>query len=125
MKRRPSPPTPTDAPILAPAAAPGTARLFDAPGPDEDDTAGDAAALARLATLASGRAMQGQLWIEARALAGLAESYARLADRAARRGEDAWGQEPDEAAFEAVRRKVLGLDRAEGEADARPALTAF
>lgn len=99
------------------------ARLFDEPGPDEDEGAGDAAALARLATRASGRAMKERLWVEARALAGLAESYARLADRAGRRGDDGWGQEPDEAAFEAVRRKVLGMD-GEADADADTAPTA-
>lgn len=97
------------------------ARLFDEPEPDEDE-AGDALALARLATLASGRAMKGRLWAEARALAGLAESYARLADRAGRR--DGYGEEPDEAAFEAVRRKVLGMygeeEGAEGEPEPAP-----
>ena len=117
MKRRPSPPARPAPQAAEPAVAPEAARLFDEPGPDEADTAGDAAALARLATLASGRAMQGRLWAEARALAGLAESYARLADRAARRGEAGAGQEPDEAAFEAVRRKVLGLDAGADEED--------
>ncbi|MDP1912007.1 MAG: hypothetical protein Q8K49_01635 [Brevundimonas sp.] len=83
-------------------------NLF-APAPTDDPEAADPAALARAATLASGRAMKGRLWNEARALAALAESYARLAERAGRRGDDEWGgAEPDEAAFEAVRRKVLG-----------------
>ena len=54
-----------------------------APGKANDPDAGDPAALATLATLASGRAMTGRLWSEARALAGLAESYARLGERAA------------------------------------------
>jgi hypothetical protein len=59
-----------------------TARLFlpaDAAAPQE----GDAGALARMALLASGRAMRGRLWTEARALAGLAESYVRLGERSA------------------------------------------
>ncbi|HWQ85781.1 hypothetical protein [Brevundimonas sp.] len=86
------------------------ARLFDGIAELDEDAAGDPTALAKVATRASGRAMTGRLWAEARALVGLAEGYARLADRAARSVGDAWGQEPDEAAFEAVRRKVLGMD---------------
>ena len=57
------------------------ARLFDGMEALDDDAAGDPAALMRLATRASGRAMTGRLWSEARALAGLAESYGRLAER--------------------------------------------
>lgn len=59
------------------------ARLFDgiSPPQDEDDEA-DHFLLARAATRASGRAMRGRLWTEAKALAGLAEAYARLNDRA-------------------------------------------
>lgn len=49
---------------------------------DDGDEAGDPGALARMATRASGRAMRGRLWLEAKALAGLAESYARLAEKA-------------------------------------------
>ncbi|MFC5346106.1 hypothetical protein ACETK8_04520 [Brevundimonas staleyi] len=60
------------------------------PAPAEDHDASDPAALARAATLASGRAMKGRLWAEAKALAGLAESYARLADRQAAVGMDAY-----------------------------------
>ena len=60
------------------------------PAPVEDHDASDPAALARAATLASGRAMKGRLWAEAKALAGLAESYARLADRQAAVGLDAY-----------------------------------
>ena len=52
------------------------ARLFAGLTLDADE--GDPAALARMAILASGRAMRGRLWAEAKALAGLAESYARL-----------------------------------------------
>ena len=58
-------------------------NLF-APPPIDDPEAADPAALARAATLASGRAMKGRLWAEAKALAGLAESYARLGERAKR-----------------------------------------
>lgn len=60
------------------------------PAPVEDHDAADPAALARAATLASGRAMKGRLWAEAKALAGLAESYARLADRQAAVGLNAY-----------------------------------
>ena len=52
------------------------------PAPVDDPDSSDPAALARAAILASGRAMKGRLWSEAKALAGLAESYGRLADRA-------------------------------------------
>ena len=59
------------------------ARLFSGlPMPADDGTvedgAEDPAALARMATLASGRAMRGRLWAEARALGALAETYQRL-----------------------------------------------
>lgn len=57
------------------------ARLFDGVGALGEDEADDPAVLARVATLASGRAMRGRLWAEARALAGLAESYARMHER--------------------------------------------
>lgn len=56
------------------------ARLFA--GVDLPDDEGDAAALGLAATLASGRAMKGRLWNEAKALTGLAESYARPETRA-------------------------------------------
>lgn len=69
------------------------ARLFAGlPMPADDGTledgAEDPAALARMATLASGRAMRGRLWAEARALGALAETYQRLA---AREGEASGG----------------------------------
>lgn len=69
------------------------ARLFQGlPLPADDGTledgAEDPAALARMATVASGRAMRGRLWAEARALAALAETYQRLA---AREGEGGLG----------------------------------
>ncbi|WP_332656970.1 hypothetical protein [Brevundimonas sp.] len=57
------------------------ARLFDGVGMLEVEAVADPAVLARLATLASGRAMTARLWAEARALSQLAESYARLAAR--------------------------------------------
>lgn len=64
------------------------ARLFSGlPMPAEDGTledgAEDPATLARMAMLASGRAMRGRLWAEARALGALAETYQRLAAREA------------------------------------------
>ena len=57
------------------------ARLFEGVGALDEAASADPAVLARLATLASGRAMTGRLWAEARALSQLAESYARLAAR--------------------------------------------
>ncbi|MFW2342121.1 hypothetical protein [Brevundimonas sp.] len=63
------------------------ARLFAGlPIPSDEgepDRAEDPATLARMATLASGRAMRGRLWAEARALGALAETYQRLAAREA------------------------------------------
>ena len=59
------------------------ARLFDGIEGIEVALSGDLEALAKLAAVTSGRAMTGRLWSEARALAGLAESYARLGERAA------------------------------------------
>ena len=55
--------------------------LFSPEVADQPEAA-DPAHLQRVATLASGRAMTGRLWAEAKALAGLAESYARLGDKA-------------------------------------------
>ncbi len=61
------------------------ARLFQGlPMPSDEgepDGGEDPAALARIAMLASGRAMRGRLWAEARALGALAETYQRLAAR--------------------------------------------
>lgn len=70
---------------LHPVGTRALKNLF-APAPVGDPEADDPAALARAATLASGRAMKGRLWNEAKALAGLAESYARLGERS-KRGE--------------------------------------
>lgn len=47
-----------------------------------DETPNDPAVLARTATVASGRAMRARAWTEARTLAGLAEAYHKLAERA-------------------------------------------
>lgn len=58
-------------------AEPALTTLF-ATTPDDPPEDGDPAVLASLATLASGRAMKARMWAEARALAGLAEAYARL-----------------------------------------------
>jgi len=65
---------------LQPIGSRALKALFS-PTPVADPDAADAAALSKAALLASGRAMKGRLWNEARALASLAESYARLADR--------------------------------------------
>lgn len=54
------------------------ARLFD-DMESEPPEAGEPAALARVAAMASGRAMRGRLWAEAKALTALAESYQRMA----------------------------------------------
>ncbi|MDI1328421.1 MAG: hypothetical protein PSV23_16650 [Brevundimonas sp.] len=56
-------------------------NLFAPEGAD-DPLAGDPVALARVAAMASGRAMRGRMWAEARALTGLAESYQRMAGQA-------------------------------------------
>ncbi len=79
MKPRPRPD-----PHPIPSPSPERIDLF-APAPADDPDACDPAALARAAALASGRAMKGRLWAEAKALAGLAESYARLGERSKRR----------------------------------------
>ena len=86
------------------------ARLFD--GIDlEDEDDGDALVLARVALLASGRAMRERLWIEAKALAGLAESYARLGDRMVG-GFARYGPSPqDEAALAYVLKRLEAEDR--------------
>lgn len=68
---------------LHPVGSRALKNLF-APPPADDPAAADPVALARAAILASGRAMKGRLWAEARALAGLAESYARLGERSKR-----------------------------------------
>jgi hypothetical protein len=80
------------------------ARLFAGlPMPSDEgeaDGGEDPAALARMATLASGRAMRGRLWAEARALGALAETYQRLAAReaeAAAGGGGVRGSGPDGA----------------------------
>lgn len=57
------------------------ARLFEGLEAADEEAAGDPAVLGQLATRASGRAMTGRLWSEARALSQLAEAYGRLASR--------------------------------------------
>jgi hypothetical protein len=86
------------------------ARLFVGVGALDDAAAGDPAVLMRLAVLASGRAMTGRLWTEARALAGLAESYARLA------GRERAAEPPDEGT-EPGRQAALAFLRAEALRD--------
>lgn len=60
------------------------ARLFD--GIALEAAEGDPGVLGKAAALASGRAMTGRLWAKAKALVGLAESYARLAKTAGEGG---------------------------------------
>lgn len=105
------------------------ARLFEGvdEGVDEGEgeADGDPAALLKVAVLASGRAMRGRLWAEAKALAGLAESYARLARAEGGAGAGRWeGPDPDDddaAELEAVRRKVEDMRRGSVEAALRAA----
>jgi hypothetical protein len=86
------------------------ARLFD--GVDlEDPDDGDALVLARAALLASGRAMRARLWVEAKALAGLAESYARLGDRIGGDIEEQRASPQDEAALAYVLARLQADDR--------------
>ena len=65
---------------LQPTGSRALKGLFS-PAPVDDPEAGSPERLMQVATLASGPAMRGRLWAEARALAGLAESHARLAER--------------------------------------------
>lgn len=103
------------------------ARLFTA-DPDEDAAAGDPGELARTAVLASGRAMRGQLWTEARTLAGLAEVYTRLAERRAATAEAVDGEPRLDAAEEDQLRadllqRILAMN-ADMEAEERAAAAA-
>ncbi len=67
--------------------------------------------LARAAILASGRAMRGRLWSEAKALAGLAESYSRLGERVTGHWGNG-GQSPqEEAALAFVLERLDANDR--------------
>lgn len=66
-------------PEASTAAPPPAMALFE---PLEGQgEASDPATLARQATLASGRAMSARMWSEAKALAALAETFQKLADR--------------------------------------------
>lgn len=99
---------------LRPVGSRALKSLF-APAKADDPDAGDPAALAKLATLASGRAMTGRLWAEARALAGLAESYARLSERVrAGEGETAEVEQKRQAWLAFLRREVA-RDNDEGD----------
>lgn len=83
---------------------PALTTLF-APPPDDDPDAGDPGALAKAAILASGRAMKGRLWAEAKALAGLAEAYARLSERTI---EEVYRPSPQDMAAQAFLLEKLG-----------------
>jgi hypothetical protein len=63
-------------------AAPDKTAWFDGLPDEGAETPDDPAVLARAATVASGRAMRARAWTEARTLAGLAEAYHKLAERA-------------------------------------------
>ena len=80
------------------------ARLFA--GVDLEDDEGDPAALARIAALVSGRAMKGRLWAEAKALAGLAESYARLSGLGVQAAGPSGRSPQDEAAMAFILEKL-------------------
>lgn len=95
---------------LQPTGSRALKGLFS-PAPVDDPEAGSPERLMHVATLASGRAMRGRLWAEAKALAGLAESYARLARAEGGAGagrQDAEGEPDwdDAAELKTVRRKV-------------------
>jgi transposase-like protein len=65
---------------LNPVGSRALKGLF-APARESEPDADDPHVLMRTAILASGRAMTGRLWAEAKALAGLAESYGRLSEK--------------------------------------------
>ncbi|WP_298162538.1 hypothetical protein [Brevundimonas sp.] len=94
-----------------PATTGPTLTALFAPPPEEDPDAGDPGALARAAILASGRAMKGRLWAEAKALAGLAESYARLGDRMVGEFESDRPSPQDAAALAYVLERLEAEDR--------------
>jgi len=95
---------------LSPVGSRALKALFS-PAPVDDPDAGDPGALAKAAILASGRAMKGRLWSEAKALAGLAEAYARLSERTI---EEVYRPSPqDEAALAYVLEKLRSEDEAE------------
>ena len=93
---------------LNPVGSRALKSLFSPP-PVGDPEAGDAGALARTALLASGRAMKGRLWSEAKALAALAESYVRLATSAPP-PEEVRNPEAEDAAMRFLMER-LGIDR--------------
>lgn len=65
---------------LNPVGSRALKGLFS-PARESEPEAADPHVLMRTAILASGRAMTGRLWAEAKALAGLAESYGRLSEK--------------------------------------------
>lgn len=65
---------------LNPVGSRALKGLFS-PARSSEPDADDPHVLMRTAILASGRAMTGRLWAEAKALAGLAESYGRLSEK--------------------------------------------
>jgi hypothetical protein len=81
--------------------------------PDDQPADGDPAVLASLATLASGRAMKARMWVEARALAGLAESYMRLVRDgvAGPAGDRARREEADAVVLSDLRYRIAALAR--------------
>ena len=111
---------------LQPTGSRALKGLFS-PAPVDDPEAGSPERLMQVATLASGRAMRGRLWAEARALAGLAESYARLAERetawARARAREAAEEEDDDGTARGVRAALAYLreealwDYEEGDGD--------
>ena len=108
---------------LQPTGSRALKGLFS-PAPVDDPEAGSPERLMQVAVLASGRAMRGRLWAEAKALAGLAESYARLARAEGGAGAGRWeGPDPDDdaAELEAVRRRVEDMRRGSVEVALRAA----
>ena len=109
---------------LQPTGSRALKGLFS-PAPVDDPEAGSPERLMQVATLASGRAMRGRLWAEAKALAGLAESYARLAERetAWARAREAGEEEDDDGTARGVRAALAYLreealwDYEEGDGD--------
>ena len=87
--------------------------------PALESEAADPAVLAQQATLASGRAMRGRLWAEAKALAGLAESYRRLAAAEGQAREGGWptSLEEEERMREELYRMLAARAQAIDEAE--------
>ena len=107
---------------LQPTGSRALKGLFS-PAPVDDPEAGSPERLMQVATLASGRAMRGRLWAEAKALAGLAESYARLAERETARARAREAEDEDDGTARGVRAALAYLreealwDYEEGDED--------